>query len=202
MTIHHAEKLSINNFPQHGDKIVFPNGEHFFVAKSIDGWELRTELPNWRSKVEGTWTTPDDANFLYQILNLLETRGDASTNPVPPQALAAYNRAIGMTCRLLDVRPTDTLVGNGHRYVTEWFLDRHEDLRAAYANIAELEGIAARNGVLAELRAQRAQPPTYLTRQERLYIIEWSPTSGATLKDIPEMESTIEEVIQRGEIIR
>jgi hypothetical protein len=121
-----------------------------------------------------------------------------NTNPIPKAVLDSYNGTISRTHTIEAARKADRFVGSGHRYVCEWFLDHHQYLRAAYARIAEIEGLAINNGCLPELRAQRTAAPIYLTTSERAYIADWSAISSTTLKDIPEMEFTIEELILKG----
>jgi hypothetical protein len=104
---------------------------------------------------------------------------------IPDIVLAKYHNAILTTQLIEAARMTDRLVG-GHRYITEWWLDNHEKIRWAFAQIAEIEQQAAEKGLLEELRKQAGIAPAFLTSEERSWINDWSAQSGLTLEGIPE----------------
>ena len=104
---------------------------------------------------------------------------------IPDLVLARYRNAVLTTQSIEGARMVDRLVG-GHRYVTEWWLDHHESIRQAFAQIAEIERQADEKGLLEELRRQAGITPAFLTSEERCWIKDWSAQSGLTLEGIPE----------------
>src|SRR5262245_37408396 len=105
---------------------------------------------------------------------------------IPDITLAKYRNAILTTQLIEAARMADRLIGSP-RYITEWWLDIHERVRWAFAQIAEIEQQAAERGLLEELRKQTGITPAFLTSEERCWIKECSAQSGLTLEGIPEM---------------